>query len=138
MSRKLKIDTGETKFGPYSPGINANDHIWLSGQVDVDAGDDIGSQTRGTLNKIDDLLAAANSSKADLVKVTVLMSDIGDYAKINEIYGEWLGDTIPPARAAYGIGKLPMGALVEIVCEAFRYSGEYRTDLPAELEEALV
>ena len=137
MSRKLKIDTGETKFGPYSPGINVNDHIWLSGQVDVDAGDDIESQTRGTLGKIDDLLAAANSSKADLVKVTVLMSDIEDYAKINDIYGEWLGDTIPPARAAYEIGKLPMGALVEIVCEAFRYSGEYRTDLPAELEEAL-
>ena len=137
MSRKLKIDTGETKFGPYSPGINVKDHIWLSGQVDVDAGDDIESQTRGTLNKIDDLLAAANSSKADLVKVTVLMSDIEDYAKINDIYGEWLGDTIPPARAAYEIGKLPMGALVEIVCEAFRYSGEYRTDLAAELEEAL-
>ena len=138
MSRKLKIDTGGTKFGPYSPGINVNDHIWLSGQVDVDAGDDIESQTRGTLGKIDDLLAAANSSKADLVKVTVLMSDIEDYAKINDIYGEWLGDTIPPARAAYEIGKLPMGALVEIVCEAFRYSGEYRTDLPAELEEAVV
>tara|TARA_B100000470_G_C19725958_1_gene362257 strand:- start:123 stop:539 length:417 start_codon:yes stop_codon:yes gene_type:complete len=138
MSRKLKIDTGGTKFGPYSPGINVKDHIWLSGQVDVDAGDDIESQTRGTLGKIDDLLAAANSSKADLVKVTVLMSDIEDYAKINDIYGEWLGDTIPPARAAYEIGKLPMGALVEIVCEAFRYSGEYRTDLPAELEEALV
>ena len=138
MSRKLKIDTGGTKFGPYSPGINVKDHIWLSGQVDVDAGDDIESQTRGTLEKIDDLLAVANSSKADLVKVTVLMSDIEDYAKINDIYGEWLGDTIPPARAAYEIGKLPMGALVEIVCEAFRYSGEYRTDLPAELEEALV
>ena len=119
----MKIDTGGTKFGPYSPGINVNDHIWLSGQVDVDAGDDIESQTRGTLGKIDDLLAAANSSKADLVKVTVLMSDIEDYAKINDIYGEWLGDTIPPARAAYEIGKLPMGALVEIVCEAFRYSG---------------
>ena len=134
----MKIDTGGTKFGPYSPGINVKDHIWLSGQVDVDAGDDIESQTRGTLGKIDDLLAAANSSKADLVKVTVLMSDIEDYAKINDIYGEWLGDTIPPARAAYEIGKLPMGALVEIVCEAFRYSGEYRTDLPAELEEAVV
>ena len=138
MSRKLKIDIGESKFGPYSPGINVNDYIWLSGQVDVDAGDDIESQTRGTLDKIDDLLAAANSSKADLVKVTVLMTDIEDYAKINDIYGEWLGDTIPPARASYEIGKLPMGALVEIVCEAFRYSGEHRTDLPAELEEALV
>ena len=80
MSRKLKIDTGGTKLGPYSPGINVKDHIWLSGQIDVDAGDDIESQTKGTLAKIDDLLAAANSSKADLVKVTVLMTDIEFYS----------------------------------------------------------
>ena len=138
MSRKLKIDTGGTKFGPYSPGICVKDHIWLSGQVDVDAGSDTESQTIGTLAKIDDLLAAANSSKVDLVKVTILMTDIDDYAKINEIYGDWLGDTIPPARAAYCVSKLPLGALVEIVCEAFRSSGEYRTDFPPELEEALV
>tara|TARA_A100001037_G_scaffold241864_1_gene222127 strand:+ start:133 stop:549 length:417 start_codon:yes stop_codon:yes gene_type:complete len=138
MGRKLKIDTGGEKFGPYSPGINVRDHIWLSGQVDVESGDDIESQTVGTLSKIDDLLAAANSSKSDLVKVTVLMTDIGNYSKINEIYSDWLGDTIPPARAAYAVSQLPMGALVEIVCEAFRNSGEFRTDLPADLEEALV
>ena len=138
MSEKLKIDTGDAKMGPYSPGINVNDHIWLSGQIDVDAGDDIGSQTRGTLARIDDLLAAANSSKADLVKVTVMMTDIGFYGTINEVYAEWLGDTISPSRAAYEVSRLPGGALVEIVCEAFRNSGEYRTDLPAELEEALV
>ena len=90
------------------------------------------------VTKIDDLLAASNSSKADLVKVTILMADIDYYSKINEIYGEWLGDTIPPARAAYSPAKLPLGALVEIVCEAVRNSGDYRTDLPAELEEALI
>tara|TARA_B100000959_G_scaffold133608_1_gene140060 strand:- start:15692 stop:16108 length:417 start_codon:yes stop_codon:yes gene_type:complete len=138
MSRKLKIDTGGAKLGPYSLGINVGDHIWLSGQIDVESGEDIGSQTLGTLAKIDDLLAAANSSKGDLVKVTVLMTDIDFYSTINEVYSDWLGDTIPPARAAYEVSNLPGGALVEIVCEAFRYSGEYRTDLPAELEEALV
>ncbi|HJM24181.1 MAG TPA: RidA family protein [Candidatus Thalassarchaeaceae archaeon] len=138
MNEKMKIDTGGTKFGPYSPGICVKDHIWLSGQVDVDAGSDTESQTMGTLAKIDDLLAAANSSKADLVKVTILMTDIDDYAKINEIYGDWLADTLPPSRATYCVAKLPLGALVEIVCEAFRNSGEYRTDLPPELEEALV
>ena len=138
MSRKLKIDTGGEKFGPYSPGISVKDHIWLSGQIDVDAGDDIGPQTIGTLAKIADLLATANSSKADLVKVTILMTDIDYYGEINEIYGEWLGDIIPPARAAYCVSKLPLGALVEIVCEAFRSSGDYRTDFPPELEEALV
>ena len=52
MGRKLKIDTGEPKLGPYTPGINVKDHIWLSGQIDVDSGDDIASQTTGTLSLI--------------------------------------------------------------------------------------
>ena len=123
MNRKLKIDTGGVVFGPYSPGISVKDHIWLSGQVDVSV-EGIEAQTRGTLVKIDDLLAAANSSKADLVKVTVLLHDIGYYATVNEIYSEWLGDNMPPARAAYGVADLPGGALIEIVCEAFRGCGQ--------------
>ena len=122
MDRKLRIDAGGETFAPYSPGINVRDHIWLSGQVDV-TNSDIESQTRGTLAKIDALLEAANSSKHDLVKVTILMSDIGFYSRINEIYGEWLGDSIPPSRAAYAVSDLPVGALIEIVCEAFRGSG---------------
>ena len=138
MSRKLKIDTGDVKFGPYSPGITVENHIWLSGQVDVESGDDIESQTIGTLAKIDDLLAASNSSREDLVKVTILMTDINDYSTVNEIYGDWLGDSMPPARAAYQVCKLPLDARIEIICEAFRNSGDYRTDLPPELEEALV
>ena len=122
MTRKLKIDTGGAVFGPYSPGISVKDHIWLSGQVDVSA-DGIEAQTRGTLAKVDGLLAAANSSKTDLVKVTVLLADIGFYPKVNEIYSEWLGSAMPPARAAYGVADLPGGALIEIVCEAFRGCG---------------
>ena len=51
------------------------------------------------------------------------MSDITFYSKINEIYGDWLGDSIAPSRAAYAVSDLPLGALVEIVCEAFRGSG---------------
>ena len=122
MARKLKIDDGGAVFGPYSPGISVKDHIWLSGQVDVSA-DGIEAQTRGTLAKVDGLLAAANSSKSDLVKVTVLLADIGFYPTVNEIYSEWLGDVMPPARAAYGVADLPGGALIEIVCEAFRGCG---------------
>tara|TARA_Y100000766_G_scaffold175396_1_gene150575 strand:- start:1273 stop:1650 length:378 start_codon:yes stop_codon:yes gene_type:complete len=122
MDRKLRIDTGGKSYAPYSPGISVKDHIWLSGQIDITESD-IESQTRGTLAKIDDLLETANSSKRDLVKVTVLMSDIAFYSKINEIYGEWLGDSVAPSRAAYAVSDLPLGALVEIVCEAFRGSG---------------
>ena len=122
MDRKLRIDTGGKSYAPYSPGISVRDHIWLSGQIDITESD-IESQTRGTLAKIDDLLEAANSSKRDLVKVTVLMSDIAFYSKINEVYGEWISDSIAPSRAAYAVSDLPLGALVEIVCEAFRGSG---------------
>ena len=122
MDTKLRIDTGGKSYAPYRPGISVRDHIWLAGQIDITESD-IESQTKGTLAKIDDLLEAANSSKRDLVKVTVLMSDIAFYSKINEIYGDWLGDSIAPSRAAYAVSDLPLGALVEIVCEAFRGSG---------------
>jgi reactive intermediate/imine deaminase len=123
MARKLKIDTGGTTYAPYSPGITVKDHIWLSGQVAVKAGADIGSQTHAALAKVDALLAAANSSRADLVKVTILLSSMDDYGAVNEIYGAWLGDTMPPSRAAYEVSRLPLDALIEIVCEAFRGSG---------------
>jgi reactive intermediate/imine deaminase len=123
MARKLKIDTGGTTYAPYSPGITVKDHIWLSGQVAVEAGADIGSQTHAALAKVDALLAVANSSRADLVKVTILLSSMDDYGAVNEIYGAWLGDTMPPSRAAYEVSRLPLDALIEIVCEAFRGSG---------------
>ena len=123
MTHKLKIDTGEAVFGPYSPGISVKEHIWLSGQVDVSV-EGIEAQTLGTLTKIDGLLAAAGSSKSDLVKVTILLADIGFFSTVNEIYSGWLGDSMPPARATYGVADLPGGALIEIVCEAFRGCGE--------------
>ena len=120
MERKIKVDTGEKTWAPYSPGISVKEHIWLSGQIGVDAGDTIELQMKGVLKKIDSLLEAANSSKKDLVKVTILMTDINNYNIINDIYGEWLEEIIPPSRAAYEVPNLPMGALVEVVCEAFR------------------
>ena len=120
MTRKIKIDTGGKTWAPYSPGISVKDHIWLSGQIGVDAGDSIELQMEEVLSKIDRLLEEGNSSKRDLVKVTILMADINNYSVINRIYGEWLEDIIPPSRAAYEVPNLPMGAKVEIVCEAFR------------------
>lgn len=99
------------------------DHIWLAGQIGIEGGEDIGSQTLEALKKIDNLLEIANSSRDDLVMVTILLTDIGNYSEVNEIYGKWLGDSMPPARAAYEVSKLPGNALIEIICEAFRGSG---------------
>jgi len=123
MARKLKIDTGGKVWAPYSPGITVKDHIWLAGQIGIEGGDDIISQTSEALKKIDNLLEIANSSRDDLVMVTILLNDIGNYSDVNEVYGKWLSESMPPARAAYEVSKLPGNALIEIICEAFRGSG---------------
>ena len=88
MARKLKIDTGGKVWAPYSPGITVKDHIWLAGQIGIEGGDDIISQTSEALRKIDDLLEIANSSRDDLVMVTILLNDIGNYSDVNEVYGK--------------------------------------------------
>ena len=123
MTRKIKIDNGGKVWAPYSPGITVKDHIWLAGQIGIEGGEGIGSQTLEALKKIDNLLEIANSSRDDLVMVTILLTDIDNYSEVNEIYGKWLGDSMPPARAAYEVSKLPGNALIEIICEAFRGSG---------------
>ena len=123
MARKLKIDNDSKVWAPYSPGITVRDHIWLAGQIGIEGGEDIVSQTKEALRKIDNLLEIANSSKFDLVMVTILLTNIEDYSEVNEVYGKWLGESMPPARAAYEVSKLPAGAIIEIICEAFRGSG---------------
>ena len=74
MARKLKIDNGGKVWAPYSPGITVRDHIWLAGQIGIEGGEDIVSQTSEALKKIDNLLEIANSSRDDLVMVTILLT----------------------------------------------------------------
>ena len=119
----MKIDNDSKVWAPYSPGITVRDHIWLAGQIGIEGGEDVVSQTKEALRKIDNLLEIANSSKYDLVMVTILLTNIDDYSDVNEVYGKWLGESMPPARAAYEVSKLPAGAIIEIICEAFRGSG---------------
>jgi len=109
---------GASKYGPYSAGVRANGIIWLSGQIAVEAGDDIQAQTQGALDKIDALLATSQLSKHNLCFAQVLLADINDFAAMNEIYGAWVEDIeIRPARAAFAAAALPAGALVEIVVQ---------------------
>ena len=93
--------------------------IWLSGQIDVDAGDDTASQTAGALAKIDALLTAAGVTKDAVCFAQVLLDDIGDFQAMNEVYGAWVESMdVKPARAAFEAGALPAGAKVEIVVQA--------------------
>ena len=119
MGKKaISVDGGKL-YGPYTPGVKAGGMIWLSGQIDVDAGDDIKSQTAGALAKIDGLLEAAGVTKEAVCFAQVLLDDINDFAAMNEVYGAWVDSMeIKPARAAFEAGALPAGALVKIVVQA--------------------
>ena len=111
-------------IGPYSQAVCAGGFVYVSGQIPLDpatgefAGPDIRTQTRQSLTNIQEILKAAAGSGMDrVVKTTVLLKDIGDFAAMNEVYAEAF--TAPyPARAAFEAAALPKGALVEIECVA--------------------
>ena len=119
MEKKAISVAGTKLYGPYTPGVKSGNMIWLSGQIDVDAGDDIASQTAGALAKIDALLEAAGVTKDAICFAQVLLDDIGDFQAMNEVYGAWVESIeVKPARAAFEAGALPAGAKVEIVVQA--------------------
>ena len=119
MEKEAISILGSKLYGPYTPGVKAGGMIWLSGQIDVEAGDDIKSQTIGALAKIDSLLEAAGVTKDAICFAQVLLDDIDDFQAMNEVYGAWVESMeLKPARAAFEAGALPAGAKVEIVVQA--------------------
>tara|TARA_B100000459_G_scaffold102105_1_gene58532 strand:- start:652 stop:1056 length:405 start_codon:yes stop_codon:yes gene_type:complete len=125
MQKKAISVDGSKLYGPYTPGVKAGGVIWLSGQIDVDNGDDVMSQTAGALAKIDALLEAAGVNREAVCFAQVLLDDINDFAAMNEVYGAWVEDMkIKPARAAFEAGALPAGAKVEIVVQAIDSNNE--------------
>ena len=125
MQKKAISVDGSKLYGPYTPGVKAGGVIWLSGQIDVDNGDDVMSQTAGALAKIDALLEAAGVNREAVCFAQVLLDDINDFAAMNEVYGAWVEDMkIKPARAAFEAGALPAGAKVEIVVQAIESNNE--------------
>ena len=121
MSKVGITPPGSKTYAPYTPAVVVGNHVWLSGQINIEAGEDIISQTQGTLDQIDALLAEAGTSKHDLVFVQVLLKTMDYYAPMNEIYGEWLeGVEVKPTRAAFAVDALPADAVVEIVVQAVK------------------
>lgn len=112
-------------LGPYSFVTEAHGLVFVSGQVPLDpasgerAPDDIEAQTHQVMKNIGALLGDAGLSYGDVVKTTIFMADIGDYPKINEIYGSYF-EQEPPARSAMQAAALPAGFLVEIEVIAAR------------------
>ena len=110
--------------GPYTPIVRAGGWLVVSGQVGVRDGRLVGGGTEGQLGQALDnlraLLEGEGSSLDDVVKTTVFLRHLSDYAAMNEIYVGAFGDH-RPARSAVGVAELPLGALVEI--EAWAYVG---------------
>jgi len=112
--------------GPYSPAVKAGDFVYVSGQVPVDPATnqaqlgDIAQETRQVLKNIEGNLAACGCTMADVVRCTVYLTNIGDFAGMNAVYAEAFGDA-KPARTTIGVAALPLpGAKIEIDAIAYR------------------
>jgi 2-iminobutanoate/2-iminopropanoate deaminase len=121
----VATDQAPAAVGPYSQAIAAGDLIFCSGQIPLDPATgelvegSIADQTKRCMRNLAAVLEAAGSNLDAVVKVTVFLTDIGDYAEFNEAYAEFVGAE-PPARAAFAVAALPRGAGVEIECIAQR------------------
>ena len=119
MNQAIATKNAPAAIGPYSQGIKAGKTIYVSGQIPIDpvtgefAGQDIEAQTRQSLTNIKNILKEAGADMSDVVKTTVLLNDIADFAAMNKVYVEFFTEPYP-ARAAFQAAAIPKGALVEI------------------------
>jgi 2-iminobutanoate/2-iminopropanoate deaminase len=126
--KRQAIRTAEAPeaIGPYSQAVTfeAGRLTFLSGQIPLDpktgemvGGDDVQAQTRQVMENVRAVLAAGGLGFENVVKATIFLTDMGDFAAVNAVYAEYFDDD-PPARAAVGVAALPKGAAVEIECIA--------------------
>ncbi|WP_100981325.1 RidA family protein [Helicobacter pylori] len=112
-------------IGPYSQAIATNDLVFVSGQLGIDAstgefkGADIHSQTMQSMENIKAILKEAGLGMDSVVKTTILLKSLDDFAVVNEIYGSYFTEPYP-ARATFQVAKLPKDALVEIEAIAIK------------------
>jgi 2-iminobutanoate/2-iminopropanoate deaminase len=103
---------------PYNQAIRVGELVFVAGQLGLKPGDtsvagDVAAQTQQALQNLSAILQAAGSSLENLVKTSVFLQDLGDFAAMNEVYARYVGER-PPARSTFQVAGLPSGALVEI------------------------
>jgi len=117
--KAINTNKSPSAIGPYSQATQKGNMIFISGQLPIDvstgefAGEDIQSQTIQSLQNMKHIVEEAGASMADIVKTTILLKDINDFAEVNKIYATYFEAPFP-ARATYEVSKLPLGALIEI------------------------
>ena len=119
----IATDKAPAALGPYSQAIRANGMIYCSGQIPINPATGaieaktIEEQTAQSITNLKNVLEKAGSSLAKVVKTTVFIKDMNDFAALNKVYAELFGDT-KPARSCVEVARLPKDVLVEIECIA--------------------
>ena len=119
MKHAISSQKAPKAIGPYSPAVRAGQLLFVSGQVPIDPATGnmidggIADQTRRVLDNIGELLLAAGRSFGDVVRTTVFLADLNDFAAMNEVYGEYFAEPYP-ARATVQVARLPKDSRVEI------------------------
>lgn len=119
MKEAIHTDRAPAAIGPYSQAVRAGGFLFTSGQIPVDpaAGDipaGIKAQAQQSLNNIAAILAQAGLDRSAVVKTTVFLKDMNDFAAMNEVYARFFEGTTYPARSAVEVARLPKDVLVEI------------------------
>lgn len=119
MKKVILTKSAPAPIGPYSQGIQVGNFVFCSGQVPIDPktgnidAKDVRSQADQVMKNIGEVLKAADVSFANIVKTTIYLKNMSDFATVNEVYGGYLKEPYP-ARSTVEVAALPKGALVEI------------------------
>jgi 2-iminobutanoate/2-iminopropanoate deaminase len=120
LRQSVATDRAPEAIGPYSQGIRSGSLLFCSGQVPLDPStgeivkEDVEGQARRCLENLAAVCEAAGGSLADAVRCTVYLTDMSDFARVNEVYATFFEGAEPPARVAIGVASLPKGADVEV------------------------
>jgi 2-iminobutanoate/2-iminopropanoate deaminase len=119
MREVISTKDGPQAIGPYSQAIKANGFVFVSGQVAIDPtsqqviSGDVAAQTERVMKNLTGILKAAGSGLEKVVRSTVFLKNMGDFAAMNEVYGKYFSSA-PPARSTVEVARLPKDVLVEI------------------------
>jgi 2-iminobutanoate/2-iminopropanoate deaminase len=119
VKQVIATDRGPKAIGPYSQAIKSNGLIFISGQICIDPSTqqliegDIAKQTERVMENLKGIVEAAGSSLDKVLKTSVFLSDMGDFAAMNAVYAKYFGEA-PPARATVQVARLPRDVKVEI------------------------
>ena len=126
MKKPILTDKGPEPIGPYNQAINFDNTIFVSGQIPlnpetgklVDSG--IRDETKQVMENLKEILHEANFKMNDIVKTSIFLKSMDNFGEVNEEYGKYFENIIPPARETVEVSKLPLDVNVEISCIAIK------------------